>query len=138
MISQELASSWPRLALVVLSSVAMLAGIVVYVRIAGLRSFSKMSAFDFAVTVAFGSILGAVALSGSSLADGLVATGTMLALQWTIGFGRSRFGVGRIVDNTPLLRVAEGEVVTASLRRAQITEDDIRGQAAGGECRRVE
>ncbi|MDX1691666.1 MAG: DUF421 domain-containing protein, partial [Acidimicrobiia bacterium] len=77
----EIASSWSRIGLVALSSVAMLAGIVAYVRIVGLRSFSKMASFDFAVTVAIGSLLGSVAMSGSSLADGLVAVGSLLVAQ---------------------------------------------------------
>ena len=125
MIAEELFSSWTHLALAVVSAVSMLVGIVVYVRIAGLRSFSKMSAFDFAVTVAFGSILGAVALSGSPLVEGLVAAASLLAFQTLIGFGRSRFGLDRVVDNTPLLLVVQGEMLTGNLRRARITEQDI-------------
>ncbi len=125
MTSPELGSSWRLLFLVVVSSTAMLVGIILYVRIAGLRSFSKMSAFDFAVTVAFGSILGAVALSGSSLAEGLVATGTLLSVQTVVAFGRSRFALGRLVDNTPVLLVANGRMLTDHLRATRVTTSDI-------------
>lgn len=128
MISQELTTTWTRAALVVLSSAGMLGGIVAYVRIAGLRSFSKMSAFDFAVTVAFGSLLASVALTGSSLLDGLVAAASLLALQAALAYGRFRFGLSRVVDNDPLLLMAEGRFLDAHLRRSRVTRDDLRGK----------
>lgn len=65
MSSIEITTSSSQLGFVVVSAVLMLAGIIGYVRLIGLRSFSKMSSFDFAVTVAMGSVLAAVALSGS-------------------------------------------------------------------------
>lgn len=57
----EISSSWGQIGLVVLSSLAILIAVVAFVRIIGLRSFSKMSSFDFAVTVAMGSLLASVA-----------------------------------------------------------------------------
>ncbi len=128
MLSQEIASSWSRIALVVGSSAAMLTGIVAYIRIAGLRSFSKMSSFDFAVTVAFGSLLASVAMSRSSLADGLAAGATLLGVQVVVAIGRSRFGLSSIVDNQPLLLMANGRMLTDNLRIARVTPDDIRAK----------
>ncbi len=128
MISQELASSWSRIALVVVSSTAMLIGLVAYARVAGLRTFSKMSAFDVAVTVAFGSLLGAVAMSGSSLVEGLVASAVLIFLQALISAGRSRLGWSKVVDNTPLLLMVGPEMIPANLRLARVTEGDIRAK----------
>ncbi len=125
MISRELTSSWSNIGLVVLSSGAMLFGIIAYTRAAGLRTFSKMSAFDFVITVAFGSLLASVTLSGSSLVEGLVAAGTLLGLQVLIALGR-RHSLARVVDNTPLLLVDDGEVLEQNLRRARVTRDDLR------------
>lgn len=59
----------------------MLIGLVVYARVAGLRTISKMTAVDFAVTVAFGSLLGAGAVSGSSLVEGLVASAVLISCR---------------------------------------------------------
>ena len=128
MISQEIASSWSRVGLVVLSSIAMLGGIITYVRIIGLRSFSKMSSFDFAVTVAFGSLLAAVAMSRSSLVDGLVAAATMLGVQALIAVGRSRIGLSSVVDNRPRLLMAGGTMLHENLRRTRVTVDDVKAK----------
>lgn len=128
MSSVEITSSWSQLGLVVMSSAAMLIGIIIYVRIVGLRSFSKMSSFDFAVTVAMGSLLAAVALSGSSLADGLVAAATLLGLQMLIALGRTRFGLAAAVDNDPLLLMIGSTFVDENLRRARVTTDDLRAK----------
>ena len=126
--SVEITSSWENLGLVALSSVAMLLGIITYVRIVGLRSFSKMSAFDFSVTLAIGSLLAAVSMSNSSLAEGLVAVGTLLAAQAAMAVGRRRFGLFRVVDNQPLLLMVGSEMLEDNLRRARVSPDDVRAK----------
>lgn len=128
MTSVELASSWGRLALVVISAAAMLGAIIAYVRVVGLRSFSKMSSFDFAVTVAMGSLLAAVSLSGSSLAEGVLAAGALLGVQTAIAFGRSRIGLSTIVDNKAVLLMAGPTMLEDNMRRARITRDDVRAK----------
>lgn len=128
MTSVEITSSWSDLVLVVLSAMAMLVGIITYVRVIGLRSFSKMSSFDFAITVAMGSLLAAVSLSNSSLADGVVAVGSLLGLQALIAVGRSRLGLSRLVDNRPLLLMVGTGMIEENLRRARVTADDVRAK----------
>lgn len=128
MISVEITSTWSQVALVAVSSVAMLLGLVAYVRIAGLRSFSKMSAFDFAVTVAMGSLLATVAMSGSSLLDGLTAASALLGAQVVLALLRSRLGLGSLVDNEPLLLMVGPHMLEENLRRARVTPDDLRAK----------
>lgn len=128
MASVEITSSWSQVGFVLLSAAGMLAGIILYVRITGLRSFSKMSSFDFAVTVAMGSLLAAVTLSGSSLVDGLVGAGALLATQAAIAFGRVRFGASALVDNEPLLLMAGPKMLEDNMRRARVTADDLRAK----------
>lgn len=128
MFDQEIASTWSRLALVVVSSTAMLIGVIVYVRMAGLRSFSKMSSFDFAVTVAYGSLLAGTATSGSSLLDGLVAAAVLLGCQFLIALGRSRSRLGALVDNEPVLLMLDGRFVEENLLKSRVTKDDVRAK----------
>lgn len=128
MTSVELASSWGRLALVVISAAAMLGAIIGYVRIIGLRSFSKLSSFDFAVTVAMGSLLAGVSLSGSSLADGVAAVGVLLGVQTAVAFGRSRFGLSTVVDNKAVLLMSGPTMLEDNMRRARVTADDLRAK----------
>lgn len=128
MIETELGSSWNALLLAVVSAFAILAAVIGYTRLAGLRSFSKMSSFDFAVTVAIGSLMATVSLSGSSLADGVVALGTLYVAQVAVALLRRRHSFERIVDNQPVLLVAGTEYLEENLRRTRITEDDIRAK----------
>jgi len=51
-------TSWSNVEWIMLSALLMLAVVVVTIRVVGLRSMSKMSSIDFAVTVAIGSIIG--------------------------------------------------------------------------------
>lgn len=138
MISVEITSTWSRVALVAVSSAAMLLGIVAYVRIAGLRSFSKMSAFDFAVTVAMGSLLATVAMSGSSLLDGFTAAGALLGAQVVVALLRSRLGLGSLVDNEPLLLMVGPRMLEDNLRRARVTPGDLRAKLREANVRSYE
>lgn len=128
MTSVEITSSWSQIGLVLLSAGAMLAAIIFYVRIIGLRSFAKMSSFDFAVTVAMGSLLASVTLSGSSLADGLVGAGALLLVQAAVAYGRFRFGASAVVDNRALLLMAGPTMLEENMRRARVTADDVRAK----------
>ncbi len=128
MTSVEITSSWGQIGFVLLSAAAMLAAIIVCVRIVGLRSFSKMSSFDFAVTVAMGSLLAAVTLSRSSLVEGFAAAAALLLTQAAISHARIRFGVGSVVDNEPLLLMVGPTMLEDNLRRARVTPNDVRAK----------
>ncbi len=124
----EITSSWSQIGFVLLSAVAMLAAIIACVRVVGLRSFSKMSSFDFAVTVAMGSLLAGVTLSRSSLFEGFVAAAALLLTQATVSYGRIRFGASTAVDNEPLLLMVGSTMLEDNLRRARVTPGDIRAK----------
>ena len=72
----------PDLILILLRAMLVVATIIVLTRLHGLRSFSKMSSFDFAITVSIGSVLaGAV----TTLTTGLWVYLTALAfLAWFV------------------------------------------------------
>lgn len=128
MFEQEMWTTWGRVAAILLSSAAMLVGVIVYTRIVGLRTFAKMSSFDFTVTVATGSLVAGTALSSSSLVDGLVAVASLFALQFVIALLRSRVGGGAVVDNTPLLLMRDGEMLRGNMRLGRVTADDVRAK----------
>lgn len=71
--------------------------IVTYLRLSGLRTLSKMNAFDFIVTIALGSTLASILLSKEvTLAEGTVAVGTLVGLQFLVTWisVRARWAVG--------------------------------------------
>lgn len=124
-------SEWLRLdpmhALMIgLSAVCAYAGVILYCRIAGLRSFATMSAFDFVMTVAVGTIFGStIATKDPSLLAGLFVLAVLFTLQKTVAVLRQRTGFDAVTDNTPLLLMHDGEILHDNLRRAQVTEKDL-------------
>lgn len=70
MVSDELWTSLGDGAMVLLSGVLILTAVIAIIRIVGLRSLSKMSSFDFVVTVAIGSIIASVTATSTPVANG--------------------------------------------------------------------
>ena len=125
MIENWLSTSWTEVWLVVVSAIAIVLTLVAVIRVVGLRSLSKMSTFDFAVTIALGSVLGGVAASSTSLLDGMIAVVALLATQTTIALLRQRTSAGEIVDNTPMLLMRDGEFIDDALRHTRVTRSDV-------------
>ena len=104
--------------------------VVALTRIFGLRSFSKMSGFDFAVTVAIGSVLAATSMSpGTPFWQGALALVVLFAVQTVVAQARSRLrGVVSVTDNTPLMIMRDGKILHENLRGAGMTEADLIGK----------
>lgn len=116
--------------MVVLTAVGVYVSLLLFTRLAGLRSFSKLSSFDFAITVAIGSVVATVILSEDPpLVQGIVGLASLFAIQSIVSVLRNQSGrVRRAVDNTPLLLMAGDEVIEENLREARMTRDDLRAK----------
>ena len=126
-----LVTTWSTAGWIVLSGLVMVVAIVAIVRLIGLRSLSKMSSFDFAVTVAIGSILASTVASTTTITEGALAVLSLLAVQWVIAQFRRRSVGGRIVDNRPILLVRDGEFVDDALDAARVTRSDVYARLRG-------
>ncbi len=124
----RLGASPTDVAVVVVSALLVYVGVIVATRIVGLRSFSKMSAFDFAMTVAIGSIVATVATANAGIVEGLIAVASLYALQFSVAWLRHRTTVMGIVDNRPLMLMCGTTILHDHLRRSRITESDLRGR----------
>ncbi|PZX17105.1 uncharacterized protein DUF421 [Palleronia aestuarii] len=105
--------------------------VIALTRINGLRSFSKMSGFDFALTVAKGSILASAMMAGSwnRFWVILAALLALFLVQGIISRLRERFGrMEGAVDNTPLLLMRNGEFLDENLKRGQVSRSDVIGK----------
>ncbi len=113
---------------------ALVVGVLAYValvlvlRIAGKRTLSKLNAFDLVVTVALGSILATVFLSSEvSLARGILAFVLLILLQFMVTWSSVRIPwIRKAVTGEPRMLMYRGEVLPAALRRARVTEAEIR------------
>ncbi|CTQ48866.1 DUF421 domain-containing protein [Jannaschia donghaensis] len=103
---------------------------VLFVRMAGLRAFSKMSSYDFAVTVSFGSILAATVVAPTTtLTQGILGMGALFGVQWIFGYLRSRFEqVEELSDNCPMVLMRDGEVLEKNLAQTRVTMADLRAK----------
>lgn len=113
--------------LIMLSAVFIYLTLILFTRMSGLRSFSKMSAFDFAMTIAVGSIMASVILlERPSMIDGAIGLGALFALQASVAFLRrksSRFS--SLIDNEPKLLMKDGEILYGALAQTSVTEEDL-------------
>lgn len=98
------------------------------VRIVGLRSFSKMTAFDFVATVATGSLLAsaATATRWADFAQVLVAVAALMAVQaglaaWRKASARARKALG----NRPALLMRDGRFLDEQMRRTRVARQDV-------------
>lgn len=115
---------------IVVRAAVCVAAVIALTRLNGLRSFSKMSSFDFAITVAFGSVIASSVISPQeNLLFGVVALAALFAMQRVISELRVKFGaVGQSLDNEPILIMRNGEILRDNLREARLTEADLIGK----------
>lgn len=121
--------SWEGVTRAVVLTTGGYVGLVLLLRVAGKRATSKLNMFDWAVTVALGSMLATTALSPSvPLATGLAAVATVLVLQFGISWLtlRSEF-VRKVVKADPALLYFRGKFLRDRMRKERITEEEIRG-----------
>ncbi len=119
--------SWESLLRVVAVGGAAYVALVIMLRLSGKRTLSKMNAFDLVVTVALGSTLATVLLDRSvPLADGLLALGLLVFLQYVITWGSVRSDrFEHLVKAAPTRLVRDGRFLEDSLRTQRVTREEI-------------
>ena len=98
------------------------------IRLIGLRSLSKMTNFDFLVTVASGSLLaGAVqATEWSAYLEALRALADLFGLQFLIAKARqSSETFEQAIQNGPIFLMWEGEFIQDALNTSRVSKDDV-------------
>ncbi len=114
---------------IILTAIGIYMALVILTRISGKRSFSKMSSFDFAMTVAIGSVLATVILSKSvSLQDGITALVIIYVLQILIATARRWKPIRELMDNKPTLLMQNGKIIEGSLEKCKVTESDLKAK----------
>lgn len=114
---------------IIVSCMGIYMAVILFTRIFGKRSFSKMSSFDFAMTVAVGSIIATTVLSKSvSLIHGIVGLFFIYFLQLVAAYGRRWKFFQNVIDNTPLLLMDGNKILLDNLKKARVTESDVRSK----------
>jgi uncharacterized membrane protein YcaP (DUF421 family) len=111
---------------VVVKAVLLFAVAVIGLRLGERRTLAQLGAFDFAVAVAIGSIIGrTVTASDTSFLTGAVALVTLLAVHRLVALGRRHSRIARAVDHPPVVLVARGQIVEREAARAGLTTADV-------------
>lgn len=111
-----------------LLAVAALAWVVLLVRVNGLRSLSKMTSFDFVMTIALGSLVAGASQADtwSAFAQPLVAMAGLFLAQWSAArLRRISPAVEKIIQNEPVLLMRDGEILRDALDRTRVAESDL-------------
>lgn len=130
MFEKWMTGQFAEIPMVFLSGLIAYLGILLYTRVVGLRSLSKMSAADFVMTVAVGSLFASTtSLAAPSLVIGLSALATLYAGQWGLAWLRRESQMfGKLVDNQPLLLMSRRQILEENLKRANVTRSDLFGK----------
>ena len=111
----------------ILSLIA-LCWVIFTVRVVGLRAFSKMTAFDFVVTVATGSLLAGASQASDwpGFAQPTLAISTLLGAQYFIArLRQSSPTAANVLMNRPMLIMRDGEMIDEALKASRVSEDDL-------------
>lgn len=115
--------------LIILSTLFIFVAVIFFTRIFGKRSFSKMSSFDFAMTVAVGSIIATTILSDSvSFLEGALGLLTVYSLQLSAAFLRRYKWFRKMIDNRPTLVMDGEKLLHENMKAVRVTEGDIRSK----------
>ncbi len=105
-----------------------LACVILAVRIVGLRSFSKMTAFDFVITLATGSLLATatVATSWTAFVQAVTGIGALMAVQVALALRRRATDpADRWMENEPLMLMRDGVFLDAPMANSRVTREDV-------------
>lgn len=115
--------------LILLSTILIYVAVIVYTRIFGKRSFSKMSSFDFAMTVAVGSMIATTILSDSvSFLEGAIGLLFVYLFQLIAAFFRRYRWFRKIIDNQPTLLMDGENLLRDNMKAVRVTEGDLRSK----------
>ena len=109
-------------------TVMVMVWVVLLVRINGLRSFSKMTNFDFVMTVAVGSLLASASQTTTweAFLQAMVAMAALFIVQSVSARLRRRSDkIEAIMQNTPVILMRNGEIIDGALEETRVARSDL-------------
>jgi len=101
--------------------------IILFIRMSGKRSTSKMNNFDWIVTVAMGSLVASGVISADvSIAETLLSIAMLLLCQYVLTSLVCRFdGLRDFVKPDPRTLVEDGELVPEAMAAERVTKEEV-------------
>lgn len=124
----------------ILSFLAMV-WVLTLVRVLGLRSFSKMTAFDFVMTIATGSLLAgaAQATDWQGFGKAIVGMTGLFLFQYMAAIARRRSDIAELIlQNEPVFLMKNGRLIEAALKETRVKASDIYAKLREANALRLE
>ena len=105
-----------------------IAYVVLLTRIVGLRSFSKMTNFDFVITLAMGTVLAGMgrASDWQAFTQAAIVMFVLFAVQWVIARTRKDSDTfEEAIQNDPVLLMIDGRFCTEAMTETRVARSDI-------------
>jgi uncharacterized membrane protein YcaP (DUF421 family) len=115
---------------IIIGTIVVYIAVIILTRIFGLKSFSKMTGFDFVNTVAIGNLIGmTIATNNPKLLLGILLIGLLYLANYLVSLLRFRSKTARKhLDNSPVLIMRDGQILYDNLNKVEITENELRGK----------
>ncbi len=122
-----LTAPWSTIFETVFSALVIFTVILLIVRVAGLRTFAKMSSIDFASTIAIGSVLASVVMNGTtSILKGAAALATIVAFQHF--FAKMKYlsnDFEDLAENDPVLLMDGPNFLEKNMEKVGVSRSDL-------------
>ncbi|WP_034260031.1 DUF421 domain-containing protein [Altibacter lentus] len=122
--------SWESLASVLLGTLLLYGALILYTRFFGLKSFSKMTGFEFITTIAIGNLFAmSIGTGNPKLLVGGLLIGLLYFLNYLISLLQFKSNAAQnALDNSPILLMRNGAFLEDNLKRSKVTKDELRGK----------
>ncbi len=118
---------WNTSIIIITSVVLIFLLLIVVTRVAGLRTFAKMTSFDFATTIAIGSILATISIDPKvSIGNGMMALFAIVAFQILFAVLQRVSSTFRSsATNQPVLLMRDGQILTDNLAKTNLHRSEL-------------
>jgi uncharacterized membrane protein YcaP (DUF421 family) len=109
------------------STLAVYLFIIVAIRLFGKKELAQLSVVDLVfILLISNSVQNAMVGPDATLSGGLVAAATLFLVNYLLKYLQYRFPrFGKVVEGDAIMLVYEGKIISAHLKKAQITEDEL-------------
>ena len=123
--------NWNELGRTILIGIFAYLILILFLRVSGKRTLTKLNAFDLVVTVALGSTIASTIMSKSTaLAEGATAFAVLIGLQFVITFLSVRIkAFSNLVKAEPRLLLLDGQFLDDALKSERVTRGEVRSAA---------
>ncbi len=109
-----------------IGSIMMFLIIILLTRIIGLRSFAKFTVYDFAFTIAIGSIIASTLTSRTSIVHGSVAIASLLFLTYIFSTLQKIIpALSSTISNKPIMLMRGNQILEENLKYARIERSQL-------------